>query len=483
MAQLYERLSAEDASFLIFEGPTTPMNVGGVSIFEGAALQRPDGSIDVARFKRYLASQLHLVPRYRQRLAYVPIDGQPIWIDAPNFDLDYHVRHAALPRPGDAQQLKWLAADIFSRPLDRQRPLWELWLIEGLQEGRLAMITKAHHCMVDGISGVDVATVIMRTTADATLPPPRRWQPQLPPSGVELLRDEVLYRVPLPLRQPSVTETRGSPGQSDLTQRLAAVWATLRSGLRAAANTPLNQPIGSGRRFDWLRLDLDGVKAIKNRLGGSINDVVLATVAGAVRRFLQRRGVPLRGIDFRVAAPVNMRGPDDRAPGNRVSVWLLSLPIQEHDPRRRLARVCTATTALKQSRQALGTDLLMQVADWAGPAMVTLGTRFASRMQPYNLIVTNVPGPQVPLYTLGARLLEAYPEVPLFDSQALGIALFSYAGQLCWGFNADRDLLPDLSKFVDDVRSAFTELQAAAAPLRAGSPGQRAAALRGRGVA
>jgi len=458
------------------------MNVGGTSVFAGGALTTREGGIDVARIKRYVASQLHVIPRYRQRLAYIPVEGQPVWIDDEHFNLDYHVRHLALPRPGDEQQLKWLSADILSRPLDRQRPLWELWIIEGLEGGRFATVTKAHHCMVDGVSGVDVATVTMRTTPDATIEPPRPWKPRPAPSGVELLRDEVLRRarLPLPARLPPAV-TPANVLRSDFGARLAAVWRTLRAGLRAAANTPLNQPTGAYRRFDWLNLDLADVKEVKKQLGGTINDVVLATVAGGVQRFLRRRRVSLSGLDFRVAAPVNMRAPDDRTLGNRVSVWLTALPIQERDPRRRLAKVCAATTKLKQSQQALGADMLMQIADWTGPAMVRLGARLATRLSPYNLLVTNIPGPQFPLYMLGAQLLEGYPLVPLFEHQALGIALFSYAGRLCWGFNADWALLPDLHQFVEDVDAAFAELHLAAgpvappAPRRAGSRGAKAA--------
>jgi diacylglycerol O-acyltransferase len=216
-----------------------------------------------------------------------------------------------------------------------------------------------------------------------------------------------------------------------------------------------------------LSLDLAEVKEVKQRIGGTVNDVVLATVAGAMRRFLQRRRVALQKLAFRVAAPVNMRAPDDRTLGNRVSVWLMDLPIQERDPCRRLAMVSAATNTLRQSKQALGTDVLMQVADWTGPALVTLGARFATRMNPYNLLVTNVPGPQFPLYMLGARMLEAYPLVPLFENQALGIALFSYAGRLYWGFNGDWDLLPDLHRIVEDVAESFAELRQAAAQPRA----------------
>lgn len=476
MADNYQRLSGQDASFLLFETPTTPMNVGGTSIFDGGTVMTRDGSVNIDRIKKYIASQLHVIPRYRQRLAYIPVEQQPVWIDDERFNLDYHVRHVALPQPGDESQLKWLSADILSRPLDRQRPLWEMWIVEGLRGGQFATVTKAHHCMVDGISGVDVATVTMRTTADTTIEPPRPWRPRRAPSGVELLRDEVLRRARLPLTRSVVSAV--SPAnllRSDFADRLAAVWSTLRAGLRGAANTPLNQPTSSYRRFDWMSLDLAEVKEIKQRLGGTVNDVVLATVAGAVRRFLQCRHVSLKDLDFRVAAPVNMRAPDDRTLGNRASVWLTELPLQERDPRRRLAKVCATTTHLKQSKQALGAEVFMQVADWTGPAIVSLGTRFASSMSPYNLLVTNVPGPQFPLFLLGARLLEAYPVVPLFENQALGIALFSYAGRLCWGFNADWDLLPDVHTFVEAVQASFTELREAAGPVHVRSRHRRPA--------
>jgi len=464
MAERYQRLSAQDASFLVFEGPSTPMNVGGASVFEAGPLMTGEGGVDIERIKQYIGSQLHLIPRYRQRLAYSLIERQPVWVDDDRFRLDYHVRHIALPRPGNAQQLKGVAADILSRSLDRQKPLWELWIVEGLEGQRFATVTKAHHCMVDGISGVDVATVTMRTTPDATIERSRPWRPRRIPSGVELLREDVLRRASLPVIR-SLAAAPANILRSDFTERLAAVWSTLRAGLRGAANTPLNQPTGAYRRFDWLSLDLADVKAVKAQLGGTVNDVVLATVAGAVRRFLQRRRVSVRGLDFRVAAPVNMRAPGDRTLGNRASVWLTALPIDERDPRRRLAKVCELTTTLKQSKQALGAEVLMQVADWTGPALATLGARFASRVSPYNLLVTNVPGPQFPLYLLGARLLEAYPLVPLFENQALGIALFSYAGRLCWGFNADWNLVPDLHAFVEDVEASFTELCRAAGSL------------------
>jgi diacylglycerol O-acyltransferase len=465
----FDRLSGQDVSFLFFETANTPMNVGGVSVFDGGSLVGADGAVDVQRITAYIASRLHKVPRYRHRLAYIPIENQPVWVDDERFDADYHVRHLALPRPGNDQQLKRLAADILSRPLDRSRPLWESWIIEGLPKGRFAFVTKAHHCMVDGISGVDLSAVMMSTAPRRTFPAPRRWRPQRLPSAVEMLRDDVLARVRLPFALPARAASRGIR-RSDIGQRLAAVWQTLQTGLRSAANTPLNRRLSPHRRFEWLQMDLAEIKEVKNRLGGTVNDVVLASVAGALRRFFRRRKVPLSGLDFRVAVPVNVRSADElHVMGNRTSVWLTSLPVGERDARRRLAQICATTASLKRTGGAAGTNVLMRLADWAGPAAVALGVRFAERMSPYNLIVTNVPGPQFPLYMLDARLLHAYPLVPLFENQGLGIALFSYDGQLCWGLNADRDLIPDLHTLADDIGESFAELRAAAGACGASS--------------
>jgi diacylglycerol O-acyltransferase len=467
----FERLSGQDVSFLFFETANTPMNVGGVSVFDGGTLVRADGAVDVDRIKAYIAAQLHKVPRYRHRLAYIPLENQPVWVDDERFDLDYHVRHVALPRPGNDEQVKRLAADILSRPLDRSRPLWESWIVEGVPDGRFAFVTKAHHCMVDGISGVDLSAVMMSTAPRTTFAGARRWRPRRPRSGVEMLRDDVLARVRLPFSSPARAPSRDIL-RSDIGQRLTAVWQTLQTGLRSAANTPLNRPLSPHRRFDWLQTDLGRIKEVKNRLGGTVNDVVLATVAGALRRFLRRRNVPLSRLDFRVAVPVNVRSAQDlHTLGNRTSVWLTSLPVSERDPRRRLAQICATTASLKRSGGAAGTDVLMRLADWAGPVGVALGVRMAERMTPYNLIVTNVPGPQFSLYMLDARLLHAYPLVPLFENQGLGVALFSYDGQLCWGLNADRDLVPDLQGLVGDIEESFAELRAAAEGRKA--PAQR----------
>jgi len=462
----FERLSTQDSTFLVFENAHAHMHVGGTAILEAGPLRRSQGGTDIARIRAYIASRLHWLPRYRQRLAFVPIENHPVWVDDDHFNLNYHVRHACLPHPGDDEQLKQLIGRIMSQQLDRGKPLWEAWIIEGLADDRVALVTKAHHCMVDGIAGVDLLSVLLSPTPEATIETPPPWTPRPLPSRLDLLRDALTRRVSGPVELArSLTRVLDEPDEvrDQLMQRARATLQMIGAGLRRPAATPINQPIGPHRRFDWLRLDLDDVKRVKNQLGGTVNDVVLATVSGGVRRFLMHRGVSVKGLDYRVVLPVSMRAPQEHGTsGNRVSAWITSLPVHERDPRRRLDAVRQTTIQLKQAKFELGADTLTEVGELAGSGMMTLGVRLAARLHPYNLIVTNVPGPQLPLYLLGAQMLEGYPQVPLFEYQGLGVALFSYAGKLCWGFNADWDLLPDLPDLVGAVAAAFRELYGAA---------------------
>jgi diacylglycerol O-acyltransferase len=489
-SRTFERLSAQDSSFLVFENSNAHMHVGGAALLDASPLLRPQGGVDIERIRSYIASRLHWIPRYRQRLAFVPIENHPVWIDDDHFNLNYHVRHACLPYPGDDEQLKQLVGRIMSQQLDRGKPLWEAWIVEGVGGDRIALVTKAHHCMVDGIASVDLLSVLMTSTPDVIIEKPPPWTPRPAPSRIELLRDAFSRRVSVP---PGLARTLSqvldNPDElrTQLMQRASATWQMIGAGLRRPAATPLNQPIGPHRRFDWLALDLAQVKEIKNRLGGTVNDVVLATVAGGLRRFLTDRGVSVKGLDYRVVLPVSMRSAEEHGPaGNRVSAWITSLPLHERNPRRRLEVISRTTTTLKQAKLELGADTLTEVGEWAGSGLMTLGVRLAARLHPYNLIVTNVPGPQMPLYLLGARMLEGYPQVPLFEYQGLGVALFSYAGNLCWGFNADWDLVPDLPVLVSAVAGAFRELHATATgqggPLRR-TPTRRTGAARRRGSA
>jgi WS/DGAT/MGAT family acyltransferase len=462
----YERLTALDNSFLLLEKPNSYMHVASTLIFEAGPLRLPEGGIDVEAIRAATAAALPQIPRYRQKLKYIPLESHPVWVDDDRFNLDYHLRHTALPKPGSIAQLKALSARIMQQHLDRSRPLWEMWVVEGLEGDRFALISKVHHCMVDGVSGVDLLNTQLRTTPDRGIPDPVPYFPRPAPSGLELLRHELLRRATLPLtalRDVRDFVREATDARMELAVRLRAVAETLGTTLRRASDTPLNRPIGPHRRFDWLPMEVAEIKEVRRAFGGSLNDVVLTVVTGAVRRFLERRGVSPKGLDFRVMAPVSVRSADERGRlGNRVSAWMIDLPVSLPDPRQQLERIAARTRELKESKQAVGAEVLTQAADWTPSTLLALGARNATRLLPFNMVVTNVPGPQVPMYLLGARMLEAYPHVPLTDRLGLGIALLSYDGKIGWGFNADYDTVPDLAQFVEDVRSAFREMHDAA---------------------
>ncbi len=464
---VYERLTQLDNSFLLFEGPNAPMHVAAVQIYEAAPLSTAEGGIDVDRIRAYVLARLHRIPRYRQRLAWTPLERHPIWVDDPRFNLAYHVRHVRLPPPGDERLLKRIAARILSQQLDRGKPLWEMWVIEGLQGDRFALVSKTHHCMVDGIAGVDLLAALMTPEPRTEIRRPPVWIPRPAPGPGPLLRSEAWRWVTGPLRATASAWRLARDVQHarhDVKERATALAQTVGGALRNSSSTPLNQPIGPHRRFDWLPMRLDEIRRVRQALGGSVNDVVLATVAGALRRFLREgRQVDVSRLDFRVAAPVSLRSREQRGTfGNRVSAWLVPLPLGEPDPGRRLEAIRRTTDGLKASRQALGGEALARVTEWTGPTLLSIASRLATRRRLFNLVVTNVPGPQMPLYLLGARMLEAYPMVPLFGNLATGIALFSYDGALYWGVVGDWDLVPDLHDLVLALEASFGELLQAA---------------------
>jgi WS/DGAT/MGAT family acyltransferase len=473
----YERLSAQDNSFLLFENRNVHMHVASTLVFESGPLRTREGGVDIESIKRSTESYLHLVPRYRQRVHFVPIEGRAVWVDDAHFSLDYHIRHTALPKPGDESQLKKLSSRVMAQQLDRRRPLWETWVVEGLEGGeRFAMITKIHHCMIDGASGVDLAQIQMSTSPEQQ--PQRgvpRFLPRPAPSRAELARDALGRWLTMPLRA-----LRGFRAFSNETQDLRAELLVRARALigtlgmaTGASETPLNGPLGPHRAFDWLRVPLAEMKAMRKALDCTINDVVLTVVTGAVRDYLIYRGVRPEGIVFRVGAPVSMRSEAERGRlGNRVSSWILTLPIAESDPRRQLAAIHEETQRLKESRQALGVEMMMQVAEYTPSNLLTLGARSISG--PINTIVTNVPGPQFPLYFNGAKLLAMYPQVPLMENLGIGIALASYNGTVHWGFNADPDIVPDLDAFVARLRGAYDDVARAAGVAVEAHPARRA---------
>jgi diacylglycerol O-acyltransferase / wax synthase len=478
----YERLSALDAHFLDLEDEAVHMHVAVVLCFDAAALSLADGRLDVERIRSLLASRLHEIPRYRQRLARTPLEHHPVWVDDPSFKIEYHVRHVGLPRPGDERQLKRLVGLLMSQKFDPGKPLWEMWVIEGLEGGRFAILARCHHCMVDGIAGVGILRVLLRPEADDTFPPGPSWRPRPAPGPLRLVGGAFARRVREPLELASATRRAlGHPGRA-----LRGAWdATLGVGesfaaLRPASPTPLNPPhIGPHRRVDWLRFDLGAVKEAKGRLGGTLNDLVLAAVAGAMRSYLRSQRVALRGLDFRVMCPVSVRPSDAGAAlGNRVVMLVAPLPVAERDPLRRLRRVIETTRELKASRAPRGSELIEELADWTSTSLVTQTMRLATRLRVFNLIVTNVPGPRVPLFLLGAPLLASYPLVPLYENQAAGIALLSYDDGLFWGLTSDWDRIPELHDIALALDDAFQELRQAApsraTPARRARPSRRA---------
>ncbi len=460
----YERLSAVDATFLDIEDENCPMHVGAVATFDSGPLSGAEGGFDIERFRAFVESSL--VARYRQRIARVPLTGDPIWVDDPRFNLLYHVRHLSLPHPGDDRLLKRLAGHVMSLPLDRSKPLWELWVVEGLAEGGFAIITKTHHCMIDGVGSADLMTASMQLSPDSTVKAPKTWLPRPAPGPLDLALGELGHRAGRALDAVrSLGDAVRQPLRSldSLREALGGVGEALGSSVHRTSATPLNVDIGPHRRFDWLRYELEEVKEVKNRLGGTVNDVVLANVAGALRHFLQRRGEDVDAIDFRAMVPVNIRTAEQAgAFGNRVATVAAALPLDEDDPVRRLERVIETTSEIKRSRQTQGIETIEEMSEWGLTRLFTQLSRVAALARPFNVVVTNVPGPQVQAFLLGSALREVYPLVPLFRNQALGIALFSYDGGLFWGLNADWDAVPDLHDLVEALRLDFERLRKAA---------------------
>lgn len=470
----YEPLSAVDASFLAVEDSHAHMHIGGVTLFEAAPLTRKEGGLDIDRIRAFVASQLHRMPRFRQKLAYVPVSGAPVWIDDAHFNLVYHVRHTALPFPGNEQKLKDLAGRIMSQHLEREKPLWELWFVEGLEAGRFALISKIHHALADGISGVDMMSMLLVTDPNPKVSPTPAWIPRPAPSGMELLSSQTRRTLGAPLRlfTPEVERpVAATPGgaaplprtarpPSDLRTNVTKALSAAAAAIESTDPTPLNVDIGPYRRFDWTRMEIAKVSAIRARLGGKMNDVVLSVVSGAVRRFLQRRGVRVDSLDFRAMVPVSVRSEGERGSlGNKITQLLTRLPVEVGDPVQRLARTQEITAQLKGSGLAEGGQAFTAFAELLGAPLMAILARMASRRSFGNMVVTNVPGPQRMTYLLSAPVLESYPLVPLAPTQALNVAVLSYNGVLHWGVNADWDAVPDIADFVRLLDDEIAQLE------------------------
>jgi diacylglycerol O-acyltransferase / wax synthase len=457
-----DRLTGLDASFLHLEDASSHMHVAGVMLFEGPP---PPYAELLEAFER----RLPLVPRYRQRLAFVPLSqGRPKWVDDPHFNLRYHVRSTALASPGSERQLKDLAGRVFSQQLDRDKPLWEVWLVEGLDDDRFAVLSKTHHALVDGISGVDIMSVLFDTSPEPAAPtdPGDRWLPRPLPSRAQLLGEALLERATIPaeIGRSAKAVLRGprriAAGARDAAVGVGAMaWA----GLNPAPGSPYNKDIGPHRRFTWVRADLKDVKAIKNELGGTVNDVVLSVVAGGLGRHLRRRGRNTDGLELKAMVPVSVRADVERgALGNRVAAMMAPLPVWCQEPVARLDIVSEQLKGLKSGGQAVGAQVLTELSGFAPSTIMGQASRLMARQRFFNLVVTNVPGPQFPLYLLGRRMLDPFPMVPLAKNQALGIALLSYDGRINFGLVGDFDLLWDLDELAADLEDSLAELAAAA---------------------
>lgn len=470
----WDRLTALDATFLGLEDGNAHMHVGATMLFEPGPLVGPDGRLDIDRIRRAVTSKLHLVDRYRQKLAYVPVEGHPVWVDDDRFNIEYHVRLTALPHPGGPEQLKRLTSRIMSQMLDRGKPLWEMWLVEGLEDGGFAMINKTHHCMIDGVSGMDVISALLDPDPDLPMGRPHPWKPRPTPHALNLTADALRHRIEQPVELLRATRraiTNPAKALREAQGVVQSVADAVRPSLTKASETPFNVPIGPHRQIEWSEIPLERVKAVKNLVGGTVNDVVLATVAGAVRRFFKYRRLSTRHMDFRVMIPVSVRtGAERGAYGNRVSLMVAPLPVDISSPVERLQAITAITKDLKKSKQAVGAERLTALAEWGVPNLMAQAARLATRARAFNLVVTNVPGPQLPLYLEGARMRSTYPVVPLTHNMACGVALLSYDGTLCWGLNGDWEAMPDLDRLRQDVEAAFAELEDAARQLGEQTP-------------
>jgi diacylglycerol O-acyltransferase len=478
MAYFYDRLSVMDNTFLLSETPTTPMHVAAIEIFEAGPLQTPGGGIDIEKIRAAYAGSLHKIPRYRQKLLWIPIENRPVWVDDPHFSLDYHVRHVSLPRPGGEEDLRRVASRVLANHLDRRRPLWEIWVVEGIEHDRFAIIAKTHHCMLDGSAGVEAAQVLLSPSPDAEIAEPEPWTPRAIPTRQQLALDEAWRYATLPLRAlRGLREFREEAGDvgAEVAARARAMRDFFGSTTRMSSDTPINGRLSPHRRFDWLNMSLADVKAVRKKMDCTVNDIFLATVTDACRKYLQGRDVQLEDIVFRASTPVSLRSEGDHSQtGNRVSSWFVDLPVAKADRAAQLEAIHAETQRLKESRQAIGMEMLMAAAEFAPSGILALGAGLASG--PVNIIVTNVPGPQFPLYMLGGRMLAMIPEVPLLENIGLGIALMSYDGSVFWGFTADYDLVPDLEHFVCLIQRSFAELAASAGVEISDSAGSAASA-------
>ena len=461
MAQAHlDRLTSIDAGFLHQEDGGAHMHIGGLGVFAGPP---PTGE----EFREHIASRLHLVPRYRQKLVEMPFGtGRPVWVEDPDFRVGYHVRHTALPSPGSEAQLLTLTSRVLSQRLDRTKPLWEMWLVEGLADGRFAIVAKTHHAMIDGVGGVDLMTALFDLSADATPVEPEPWFPPSPPGTADLLATGakgVVRNLTRLTGKGLSLATHPKEAVREGGEALAALGAAAAPLVSGAPPSILNRKPGPHRAVEIVRTQLTDYKQVKTAFGATVNDVVLTAVAGALGRFLEGRGEQVDGVRLKACVPVSVRTQDKAgAAGNEITIMTAPLPVGITDPVARLSLVHASMEHLKTSRQAEGAKVLTSLENALPPAVLARASRlgFSSRM--YNLLVTNVPGPQVPIYMLGRQLEDLAPLAFLAPEHTLAIAIVSYNGAVTYGLLGDADALPDLRDLAQHLRDCLAELVAAA---------------------
>jgi WS/DGAT/MGAT family acyltransferase len=451
-----DRMSPLDASFLHVEDAVSHMHIASVAIFEGP----PPAYDEIAGM---VAGKLPLVPRYRQVVRFVPLDlGRPVWADDPHFNLGYHLRHTALPAPGGDQELRNLVGRVMSQALDRTKPLWEMWMVEGLEHGHWALLSKTHHCMVDGVSGTDLLTVVLDREPQPAAPIPDTWKPQPQPSNVRLVAESVVDLVANPYEQFRAVRS-GLRRQQRAGARLrdfVTAASSMAGVVRPTPQSSLNGPIGPHRRWDWARTSLADIKAVRGAFGGTVNDVILTVITRGFRDLLLSRGESVEGRVVRTLVPVSVRSQGERGEyNNKVSAMIAELPVGIESPIERLAAIRAQMDGLKESKQAVAGEVLTSLSGYAPPLLLALGARVFSRLPQRNVntVTTNVPGPQFPLYAAGRKMLEAFPFVPVANSVRVGVAIFSYSGMLNLGVTGDYDTAPDINVLCgaveDDMRS------------------------------
>jgi diacylglycerol O-acyltransferase / wax synthase len=456
-----ERLTGLDTSFLHLERSGAHMHVASTSIFQGEAPTHEE-------FRDHIASRLHLVPRFRQKLRFVPFDqGRPVWIDDPHLNLDYHVRQTALPAPGSDEQLRNLAARIFSQQLDRSKPLWELWLVEGLSGDRFAIIGKSHHALVDGVSGVDITTVLFDLDPEPAGAPDKAppWLARPEPTDLQLLSQAWKERLTSP---PEIYRgiRHALRGPRQVLNGIGATSKMVTAGM-SAPDSVFNVEIGPHRRFQMSQTDLADLKRVKNAHGGTVNDVILSIVAGGIGKYLRARGHDTNGLELRAMVPVSVRAEEEHgALGNRISAMMAPLPVWCEDPVERLRLMTAEMGDLKSSGQAVGAEILTKLTDFAPSTIASQAARLQPAQRFFNLVVTNVPGPQFPLYVLGRKMESIFPMVPLARRQALCIGIMSYNGQVNFGLIGDFDAMADLDSFALDLEAATQEVLETAPPAK-----------------